>query len=54
MARAAPFEPSRRLLQRRRQRRRRLLALAGALALGTLVALAALQLGGRSTPARAQ
>jgi peptidoglycan/xylan/chitin deacetylase (PgdA/CDA1 family) len=47
MARAAPLEPSRRVLQRRRQqRRRRLLALAVALAAVALVALAALQLGG--------
>jgi peptidoglycan/xylan/chitin deacetylase (PgdA/CDA1 family) len=46
MARAAPFEPSRRVLQRRRQRRRRLLALAVGLAAIALVAFEALQLGG--------
>ncbi len=46
MARAAPLEPSRRVLQQRRQRRRRLFALAVTLAGVALVALAALQLGG--------
>jgi peptidoglycan/xylan/chitin deacetylase (PgdA/CDA1 family) len=45
MARAAPLEPSRRMLQQQR-RRRRLLALAVAVAASALVAIAALQLGG--------
>lgn len=46
MARAASFEPSRRLAHRRRQHRRRIVALALLLAFGALVTLAALQLGG--------
>jgi peptidoglycan-N-acetylglucosamine deacetylase len=46
MARAAPLDPSRRVLQRRRQRRRRLLALAAGLTASALAVLVALQLGG--------
>jgi peptidoglycan-N-acetylglucosamine deacetylase len=46
MARAAPLDPGRRVLQRRRQRRRRLLALAAGLTASALAALVALQLGG--------
>jgi peptidoglycan/xylan/chitin deacetylase (PgdA/CDA1 family) len=46
MARAAPFEPSRRLLQRRRRRRRRLTALGVSIVVTVVVALAGLQLGG--------
>jgi peptidoglycan/xylan/chitin deacetylase (PgdA/CDA1 family) len=46
MARAAPLEPSRRLLRRRRQRRRRLAALAVLIAVCAVIGLATLQLSG--------